>query len=491
MQLFSKKRLWVKLARVGVVYDSRMEEHRSESDNGEEGEHPERPLRMITCWNSLKEEGLLNLLVRIKSRMATQEEMECFHTRSYIEAMEKTATMNRRQLDKVERKYDDDIYLNNSSFECARLAMGCMVEACARVAAGEVSHSLVIARPPSHHAYANKAMGFCLMNSIATCAKLAINGELMCHDGCHAEAVERVLIVDFDVHHGNGTQALTWDDPNIVYFSVHRAFESRRRWKERTFYPGTGKSLEVGGPKARGSIINLPWSEPKIGDPEYITCWHRLLLPIARNFKPELILISAGFDAACGDPLGGCDVSPTLYGSLVKPLAELGPVCLVLEGGYNLQVLAEAFPTCARALLNSPPYDDSYLPVVDKCKPSALNDIMETVYAQLPYWPCLGDANAELLRDFDQLAKRLDTVSLVEQTQEDYVQVGSKRTKKKTAPPQEDDSSDSIITSPIANEKFNKPQQVYPATIATATIPEKDQDKTLISDIPPPPPSSK
>mmetsp|Transcript_4712 Transcript_4712/g.5824 ORF Transcript_4712/g.5824 Transcript_4712/m.5824 type:complete len:415 (+) Transcript_4712:359-1603(+) len=378
--------------------------------------------------------------------------------------MERTATLNRRQLDKVERKYDDDVYINNSTFSCAKLAIGCSIESCARIMVGDCAHALAAVRPPGHHVGGNgccakRAAGFCFFNSVATCAKLASKGELICADGRRADPIDKILIVDFDVHHGNGTQALCWDDPKIMYFSVHRGFESKSQWKQRTFYPGTGKAREVGGPNARGTIINCPWSEPGMGDREYLACWHRLLLPIAREFAPELILISAGFDAARGDPLGGCDVSNQTFGHLVKPLTELANVCLVLEGGYNLQNLGQAFSSCARVLLGLSADEEGseVISYQGECHPQALEDIFEAVHVHTRYWPTLAQANADMVDRFDALANNFGSVVIIEQTDEAPVRKFASKVKTRRRAAQEATTADLSDFSPTTTPAVSRP----------------------------------
>jgi len=257
-------------------------------------------------------------------------------------------------------------------------------------------------------------MGFCFLNVVATCAKLATRGDLWLDRGTpnarRLFAVEKVLVVDFDVHHGNGTQALCWDDPNIVYFSVHRGFESRSKSPTALFYPGTGKPSEVGG--AKGSNVNVRWSEPGMGNAEYAECWRRILLPVARDLAPQLILVSAGFDAARGDPLGECDLMPAGYFRLLAPLADLAPVVLCLEGGYNLDAIARSFCACAACLLGDDLFRDADDLVARRdalvddrpeppCAPSARSDIDETILAHARFWPSL---RASLLADDPPLA---------------------------------------------------------------------------------------
>ena len=179
------------------------------------------------------------------------------------------------------------------SYVAARLAVGALVDVTDRVAHGAASAGVALIRPPGHHAERDKAMGFCLFNNVGVAAAVARR----------RMGVERVLIVDWDVHHGNGTQHMFDGDPSVLYFSVHR-------FDHGHFYPGSGAARECGDGAGEGFSVNVPWPGGGFGDEEYAAVFSEVLLPIAREFDPHLVLVCAGFDAAAGDPLGGCDVSP-------------------------------------------------------------------------------------------------------------------------------------------------------------------------------------
>jgi len=389
---------------VGYTYDVRMEDHYTVGDD----EHPERPERHAAIVAAMKAGGYEDRCVRVPSRLAVADEYLLIHSASYVAAIEKTATATRQYRSRIVRQFENDVYVNSSTWNSALLAMGSALEATASVVAGRHAHAVCVIRPPGHHACSRKAMGFCFLNTVATCAKMATKGELRLDRGTPSErklfAVEKVLILDFDIHHGNGTQAITYDDPNIMYFSIHRGFESKRRCPTAMFYPGTGLPSEVGA--ARGSNVNVRWSEPGMGDAEYGEVWRRLLIPVARDFAPGLILISAGFDAARGDPLGECDVSPAGYYKMLVPLADIAPICLCLEGGYNVDVIGRSFCACCASLLGETEFDDGVGPVVTRddarrlepqpCLASASADMNETILAHARFWP---NVRASLLED--------------------------------------------------------------------------------------------
>jgi len=391
---------------------------------------PEKPERVTAICDALERTGLAAECVRIPSRFATEAEILALHSPGYVEFMETTSRMTPRQCQGVVKKYDNDVFVNASTWMAARLALGCAVEATAHCIAGLARHAMAVVRPPGHHACADKASGFCFLNTVATCAKLATRGELTVQsstptrpieggaaDGPSSSAatttttpggaplpkLDRVMICDFDVHHGDGTQGHTYDDEKILYVSAHRAYESKQRWKKRLFYPGTGRAGETG---RDGTNVNVGWSEAGVGDAEYELCWERLVVPIARAFKPQLILFSAGFDAARGDPLGECDVTPACYGRLVEPLAALAPCVLCLEGGYNLDVIGECFCACAEVLLGRPPVPAPPRPPVQA---SAATDIFETVAAHLRHWP----AGVLRVMDDDVQDRLVDTLQAV------------------------------------------------------------------------------
>jgi acetoin utilization deacetylase AcuC-like enzyme len=219
-----------------------------------------------------------------------------------------------------------DTVVSPQSYEVALLAAGCVFDAVGRILRGEDTQALCLVRPPGHHAFSSHAMGFCLFNNIAVAARTAIN----------LLKLNRVLIVDWDVHHGNGTQAAFWEDPHVGFLSIHR-------WP---FYPGTGDKDETGGGPGRGTKLNLPI---RYGTPrrEYLARFTENLDRFAAQIKPELILISAGFDAHHADPVGDLGLETEDFGVLTHAVLDAaaahaqGRVVSVLEGGYHPDALAE------------------------------------------------------------------------------------------------------------------------------------------------------
>jgi len=335
----------------GLVFDEAFLAHRAPY------EHPEHPGRLTAIRARLEKEGLLNHCKRVPVREATDGELLTVHDGSLLTTIAATAKLEFVQL-------DPDTYACRDSARAARLAAGGLIDLTLGVSTGALSNGLALLRPPGHHAEADRAMGFCLFNNVAVAAAAA-----------RRAGARRVLIVDWDLHHGNGTQNAFWDDPDVLYFSTH----------QYPFYPGTGAADEAGGPKALGRTINVPWP-PGCGDAEYLGAFDRLLLPIARSFDPKLVLVSAGFDGAEGDPLGSLRVSPAGFAQMTARLAELagGRLVLALEGGYNLSAIARSAEACLRVLLGEEPAARD-----PGAKPSlSATRVLETVLSiQRPFWP--------------------------------------------------------------------------------------------------------
>lgn len=355
--------------RTGLVSDQQMMQHYNMWDR----HHPEMPERISRIMGRLEELGLVKRCHVLPARPATDSELLRCHSLEYVRRMRATEKMKGRELHRESMSFDS-IYICSSTFSCAQLAAGATCHLVEAVLSGEVLNGISVVRPPGHHAEVDSACGFCFFNSVAIAAR---------HAQFYSRTDLRILIIDWDVHHGNGTQHTFEKDSSVLYISLHR-------YDNGTFFPlgDEGSSRQVGQDAGMGYTVNIAWNGPRMGDTEYMAAWHRLVLPIAYEFNPELVLISAGFDAARGDPLGGCLVTPEGYAHLTHLLMGLagGRIILVLEGGYNLTSISESMAACTRTLLGDPP---PLLALNRPPKASALASISETIKAHRSYWRCL------------------------------------------------------------------------------------------------------
>ncbi|PRP73163.1 histone deacetylase 15-like [Planoprotostelium fungivorum] len=348
-------------SKTGIVFDERMKLHFAAK------KHPERPERLDAIIDLLRAEGILDKCILCKSRSVTDNELCLAHSNKHMETVSESV---QKSIDREADVYfTNDTYCNKDSATVARMSAGCLIELTERVVRGELSNGFAIIRPPGHHAEREKVMGFCLYNNVAI-ASLVATEKL---------AVHRVLVVDWDVHHGNGTQQILDAMNNVLYFSVHRH-------EDKKFYPGTGSIDEVGS--AKGFSVNVPWAEKGYGDAEYLWAFHKVLLPIAREFDPDLVIISAGFDCAAGDPVGGMNVSVECFGKLtqlVRDTQREKKVVMALEGGYNTEVISKATLTCVKTLLGEEWKNDD-CPLEDEVAPSARQTVKDVIWTQSQYW---------------------------------------------------------------------------------------------------------
>uniref|UniRef100_A0A4W6EI16 Histone deacetylase 6 n=1 Tax=Lates calcarifer TaxID=8187 RepID=A0A4W6EI16_LATCA len=355
----------------GLVYDERMMEHLNMWDR----HHPEQPQRISKIFSKHQQLGLVDRCQRIPARLATEEELSMCHSVQHVEQMKATALMKPRDLHKLGEEFNS-IYINNQSFQSAQLAAGSCFNAVEAILSGEVSNGVAIVRPPGHHAERDSPCGFCFFNTAALTAR-------------HAQKIShhsplRVLILDWDVHHGNGTQHMFEDDDSVLYVSLHR-------YDNGTFFPSSEDAAadRVGVGRGAGCNVNVAWSGGRMGDSDYLAAFHHIVMPIATEFNPGLVLVSAGFDAARGDPLGGYHVTPEGYAHLTHLLMSLagGRVLLILEGGYNLSSISDSMAMCTSVLLGDPP--PSLVTPLPPPHHSAVATISEVIRHHAPYWRSL------------------------------------------------------------------------------------------------------
>ena len=307
----------------GLVFDHIYREH----DPGPG--HPESPQRYLALSEGLRKAGLLETLPRIPARIASADDIHLCHTRAYWLAIQRDVARGARTLS------TGDTGLGARSLDVALLAAGGVLSAVDAVMQGRVRNVFAAVRPPGHHATASRGMGFCIFNNIALAARYAEK----------AYGVDRVLIADWDVHHGNGTQDIFYRDPGVFFFSTHQS----------PWYPGTGAANETGEGAGRGTTLNCPFPAGS-GHAEVLGAFRKRLIPAAEAFKPGLVLISAGFDSRRGDPLGRFMLRDSDFAELTSVMLEIaerhagGRLVSVLEGGYNLSGLASAAASHLEAL---------------------------------------------------------------------------------------------------------------------------------------------
>ncbi|XP_019347690.1 PREDICTED: histone deacetylase 4 isoform X1 [Gavialis gangeticus] len=341
----------------GLVYDTLMLKHQCTCGNT--NSHPEHAGRIQSIWSRLQETGLRGKCECIRGRKATLEELQTVHSEAHT-LLYGTNPLNRQKLDSKKLLgsltsmfvrlpcggvgVDSDTIWNEvHSSGAARLAVGCVIELVFKVATGELKNGFAVVRPPGHHAEESTPMGFCYFNSVAIAAKL-LQQRLN---------VSKILIVDWDVHHGNGTQQAFYNDPNVLYISLHR-------YDDGNFFPGSGAPDEVGTGPGVGFNVNMAFTgglDPPMGDTEYLTAFRTVVMPIANEFAPDVVLVSSGFDAVEGHPtpLGGYNLSAKCFGYLTKQLMGLagGRIVLALEGGHDLTAICDASEACVSALLGN------------------------------------------------------------------------------------------------------------------------------------------
>lgn len=299
------------MKKVGFIYDDIFLKHEMPSG------HPESPKRLVAILDKLKHSDIWDKLIKIKPRKAKEEDILRVHTKSYFDSVKA-----------LKGYYDPDTYISDGSFEAAMFAAGGVVEAINRCQKNEIERAFCAVRPPGHHAEADRAMGFCIFNNVAVGARYAQN-----------IGYEKVFIIDFDVHHGNGTQHMFEDDDTVYYFSTH----------QYPHYPGTGRDSERGKGKGEGYTYNIPMPSGS-GDKDYFFAYQDILPGQIKTFRPDIILVSAGYDIHSNDPLAEINVTREGIRNIVRGILLRNtpshissvPYVFVLEGGYNLDALSES-----------------------------------------------------------------------------------------------------------------------------------------------------
>ncbi len=306
------------MKRVGFVSDERFLLH-----HPPEG-HPERPERLRYLLNKLQQQNeLWQRLVHISPQTANREDILAVHVPEHFEYVRRTCDMGGGVLD------EGDTHVVSESFDVAMLAAGALKSGIDSVISGETEAAFCAVRPPGHHAERDRPMGFCLFNNVAIGARYAQR----------RYGLERIAILDWDVHHGNGTQHIFEDDPTVLYISLH----------QYPFYPGTGSIEETGVGVGEGFTLNIPLPAGT-GEAQYLDAFANTVVPSLKKFDPELLIISAGFDAHKDDPLGGMKLTEESFAKMTNLGKNVAPVVSVLEGGYHLDGLANSVGAHLKAM---------------------------------------------------------------------------------------------------------------------------------------------
>ncbi|CAG2237075.1 Polyamine deacetylase HDAC10,Histone deacetylase 6 [Mytilus edulis] len=351
----------------GLVYDELMLKHKNDWDPN----FPEKPERISEPFKRCSELHLVERCIRIETQYGTEDMVLLQHTRELLEKVQSTSQMNRQQLQEFSQHYDS-VYCNQSSYECALVALGSTIELMEQILKKKITNGLAITRPPGHHSMNDALCGFCIFNNVAIAAKHAVDNL----------GVKKVLIVDWDVHHGQATQKMFYDDPRVLYFSIHR-------YEYGNYWPNLRESDYdfIGKDKGQGFNINVPLNQ----------------------FCPDLILVSAGYDCAIGCPEGEMMVSPACFGHMTHYLMGLadGRVCVCLEGGYCIKSLSESVALTLKALLRDP---CPLLPPQNEPSDSVAGTILNVIKVLRPYWSCfhyqdLLEDDTEELCSFEEVNK--------------------------------------------------------------------------------------
>jgi acetoin utilization deacetylase AcuC-like enzyme len=345
--------------KTGVVQDKRYLQHSAGSY------HPESPERLAAIYKMLSSPSMSAKFTQIEPREATHKEIETIHSPSYVEFIASTVGQANVYL-------DPDTATSPESYEIAKLAVGGLCNAIDAVMEKKVDNAFAFVRPPGHHAEKNSAAGFCIFNNVAIGAMHAI----LKHN------LKKILIVDWDLHHGNGTQHSFYSDPRILYFSTH----------QYPYYPGTGSLQEIGHGRGEGYTINVPL-RGGAGDASFVKIFLKILEPVALKFKPDLVLLSAGFDTYYQDPLGAMRVTPAGFAAMTRVLLNIADSCCdghfvaVLEGGYHVVGLTDSVKAVLEEMRDDTHYSEEKLSSLEEKADANADYIIEQVISKIkPYW---------------------------------------------------------------------------------------------------------
>ena len=350
------------LRKTGIIEDRRYLLHMAGFS------HPESPERLAGIYEMLDNPAMSWKFTHIEAREATHDEIAIVHSPSYIDFIASTEGKDIVML-------DADTMTSPDTYSIAKLAVGGVCNAVDQVLDGSVDNAFAFVRPPGHHAGKENAAGFCIFNNIAIAAMHAIL----------KHRLKRVMIVDWDLHHGNGTQSIFYKDPRVLYFSAH----------QYPYYPGTGSMQEIGQGKGEGYTINVPMKSGAT-DASYVNIFRKILEPVAMEYKPQLVLLSAGFDAYFNDPLGGMRITPDGFAALTRILLDIADKCCkgrfvsVLEGGYNVAGLAKSAKCVLEEMLDENHFSQEKFAALERDIDEDTDRLIRQVVSTVkPFWKTL------------------------------------------------------------------------------------------------------
>lgn len=347
------------MPKTGFVYHKDYLEH-------DTGNHPENSNRLRAILGALEESGLIEKLIPIQPKNASLDQIEYVHQPPYIKEAERVS--------QTEGWLDGDTPVSRKSYKAALLASGGLISATEAVFKGDLNNAFALVRPPGHHAEPNAGMGFCLFNNVAIAARY-LQKEM---------DLSRILIIDWDVHHGNGTQDIFYDDPSVLYISTHQS----------PLYPGTGDINEIGLGKGIGYTVNVPLPAGT-GDMGYSYVMDEIVKPVSIEFKPDFVLVSAGFDCHHADQLAGMNVTSNVFSGFTETVKSIvnktcGKLVLTLEGGYDLKALSSSILCVFNSLGEfGLQIDEPYHTPPDTLSEGVKNQVEEVKRVHKDYWGCI------------------------------------------------------------------------------------------------------
>jgi len=363
----------MKASRVGLVYDERMTKHEKLTNkiHVEKSVHVENSARITGPYHLLNQLGISEKCSLVEGRLASSSELELVHCPAYIKEVYSYGVDAATDTNACKLPETWPSYVSPGTYEAASCAVGSTLNLVDQVCGDVVGRGLALVRPPGHHAMTDEACGFCFFNTVSIAAIYAQK---------QYTKIKKVLILDWDIHHGNGIQQTFYEDSSVLYISMHR-------YDSGEYFPGLKSASHeyVGAGQGEGFNVNIPWNKSIMGDTDYKCAFDKIVMPIASQFQPDLVLVAAGFDAIAADPLGDYILTDVIYAYMTSRLLTLakGRVILALEGGYNVSAIGEALACCLRVMLGET--TGEFSTSEEPCK-KALQTVASVMSVQSEYW---------------------------------------------------------------------------------------------------------